>query len=99
MRTSFMANVEFPTLPDAYKGTVAEYVMNAFASMEGFNQDPERTAEAIVQEVLKRSATPPLLRMPRGKESASKMKDRGEEWKRVADAREDVALTVDFAEG
>ena len=95
MRTSFMANIEFPTLPDAYKGTVAEYVMNAFASGEGFNQDPERTAEVIVEEVLKPSVDPPLLRMPLGKESLGKMKARGEEWKRVADASEEVALTAD----
>ena len=99
MRTSFMGNVEFPTLADAYKGTVAEYVVNALLSMEGLNQDPAKTAEAIVQEVPKPSADPPLLRMPLGKESVSKMKVRGEEWKRVADAREEVALIADFTEG
>ena len=99
MRTSFMGNVEFPALPAAYKGTVVEYVMNALASLEGFNQDSERTAKAIVLEILKPSADPPLLRMPLGKKSVKKMKDRGEELKRVAEAREEVALTADFAEG
>ncbi len=96
MRTAFMSNVEFPALPDAYKGTIVEHVMNALASMDGFDQDPERTAKAIVQEVLKPSADPPLLRMPLGKESVSKMKQKGEAWKMVADAREEVALTVDY---
>ena len=99
MRTSFMGNVQVPELPNTYKGTVVEYVMKALVSMEGFNQDPERTAKAVVEEVLKPSAEPSLLRLPLGKESVTKMRERGEQWKKTANAREEVALTADFPEG
>jgi NAD(P)-dependent dehydrogenase (short-subunit alcohol dehydrogenase family) len=98
MRTSFVDNADVPEIPDAYKGTIAEYVLNAMVSMESFRQDVEKTAKAIVQEVLKPRADPALLRMPLGKESMGTMRARIEEYKQTADAREEVALTCELVD-
>lgn len=86
-----------PIIPEAYKGTMADYVLQGLLASHG-NQalDPKRTAEAIVKEVLHPSADPPLLRMPLGKESLEGMKARARGLLDTAEAFEEVALAADF---
>ena len=72
MKTAFFdpKKLKMPTIPDAYKGTITDYVLQAIAKLDSTAaQDPSKTAEAIVKEVLQPSFDPPLLRMPLGKES------------------------------
>jgi len=87
MRTSFMdpSKVSKTTVPfpDSYKGTLAEYVWNTLQGMHGTqNLDPDRSAEAIVKEVLEPTIvknadtgeTRKLLRLQLGKEAVDTMR-------------------------
>jgi NAD(P)-dependent dehydrogenase (short-subunit alcohol dehydrogenase family) len=99
-RTEFVGNIDVAPLPEAYKGTIAEFVQQAFQNMHGTQpQDPDRTADAVIQEVLQPKVDSDgrtLLRMPLGQESLQKMKARAEEWLRTVKEREEVGLTCDF---
>ncbi|KAH0841838.1 putative oxidoreductase [Fonsecaea pedrosoi] len=99
MRTKFFdqKKMKMPILADAYKGTPTEFVMQAIAGLdEGAPQDARRTAEAIVKEVLEPSSTPMALRMPLGMESLGGMRKRAEEYIKIADSMEKVAVACDF---
>ena len=99
MRTSLLnpSTLQVPNLPDAYKGTMADFVMQAVLSSHGKQMlDPRKTAEAIVKEVLEPSSKTPLLRMPLGEESLKGMKSRAQEFSETASAFEKVALAADF---
>jgi hypothetical protein len=96
MRTSFFdpANVHAAELPEAYKSTTADFVMQALLSMHGTQAlDPQKTAEGIVTEVLEPSG---FLRMPFGGESCGLMKKRAAGLGESADAFEGRALAADF---
>ena len=103
MRTDFMTldNLKVQPLPEAYKGTTTEYVMNALLALNGKQAlDPKRSAEAIVKEVLEPTGEQGVkLRLPLGKESLSAMKARAEGWFKVVQEREQIALAADFPEG
>lgn len=87
-------------VPEAYKGTVADYVMQFLLNMEGKQEgDPDKTAQAILEEVLKPSADPPLLRLPLGKQCVQQFKAKAEQFRLTAEAREEVAVSTDFPEG
>ena len=76
---------------------MADFVLQAFAHMHGTQaQDPKRTGDAIVKEVLDPSSDPPMLRMPTGKESLGKMKERAEGFMKTASHFEGVAAACDF---
>ena len=99
MRTSFLDSktIERPVIPEAYKGTAADFVLTAILSMDGKqNLDPKKSAEAIVKEVLNPCLKPPILRLPLGKESYEGMKKTAEKLARNADACEIIALEADF---
>lgn len=99
MRTDFMdpRNMKAPELPEAYKGTMADHVMQVLLSMHGKQGlDPKKTAEAIVKEVLEPCADPPLLRLPFGRESLASMKGRAKMLAENAGAFEKVALAADI---
>jgi hypothetical protein len=99
MRTNLVnpETVAVPTIPKGYKGTMADYVLQALLASHG-NQalDPRKTAQAIVKEVLHPSADPPLLRMPLGKESLEGMRGRARGLLETAEKFEKVALAADF---
>jgi hypothetical protein len=99
MRTSFLdpKTIEKPVIPEAYKGTAADFALTALLSMHGKqNLDPKRSAEAIVKEVLNPCSKPPLLRLPLGKESPEGMKKTAGKLAKNADACETIALGPDF---
>jgi short-subunit dehydrogenase len=99
MRTAFFdpKKLKMPALPEAYKGTVTEYVSHVLAELDGTAaQDPKKTAEAIVNEVLKPSSNPPLLRLPLGKESIAGVRKRVEEGTKTANQMESIAAACDF---
>ena len=99
MRTQFFdpKKLKMPTVPDAYKGTAVDYVSKVIANLgETAAQDPKKTAEAIVQEVLKPSANPPVLRLPLGKESIEGARKRVAELTKTADEFESIAAACDF---
>ncbi|OAG42597.1 hypothetical protein AYO21_03182 [Fonsecaea monophora] len=99
MKTKFFdqKKMKMPILADAYKGTPTEFVMQAIAGLdEGAPQDARKTAEAIVKEVLEPSSTPMALRMPLGMESLGGMRKRAEEYIKIADSMEKVAVACDF---
>jgi hypothetical protein len=90
-------NVRVPEIPEAYRATMADFVLQALLASHGKQDlDPIKTAEAIVKEVLEPSADPPLLRMPLGKESLGGMKSRAQTLSETATAFEKVALGADF---
>ncbi|KIX98622.1 uncharacterized protein Z520_05923 [Fonsecaea multimorphosa CBS 102226] len=99
MKTSFydLKKMKMPPISDAYKGTVTEYVLQAIAGLnDGARQDPKKTAEAIVKEVLEPSSDSMTLRMPLGKESLGGMRKRAEQYVKIADGTEEVAVACDF---
>ncbi|KIW29761.1 uncharacterized protein PV07_05550 [Cladophialophora immunda] len=99
MKTSFydLKKMGMPPIADAYKGTVTEYVLQAIAGLhDGAPQDPKKTAEAIVKEVLEPSSDPMISRMPLGKESSGGMRKRGQQYVEIADSMEKVAAACDF---
>ena len=98
MRTDFVNpdKVSVPEIPEGYKGTTAEFVIGHFAAMHGMQGlDPRKTAEAIVEEVVRSSQEPPLLRLPLGGESLGNMRAKVRELERTAGAFEEVALRAD----
>jgi len=99
MRTSFVnpKTIQKPFIPEAYKGTAADFVLTAILQMHGKqNLDPKRSAEAIVKEVINPCSNPPLLRLPLGRESHEGMKKTAEKLAINADACEKIALGADF---
>lgn len=99
-RTEVVKDLEVLPMPEAYKGTMADYVTQAFQAMHGTQaQDPDKTADAIVKEVLDPKLDgegKTVLRMPLGQESITKLKSRAEELLKTVREREEVALTCDF---
>ncbi|TVY51275.1 putative oxidoreductase YusZ [Lachnellula cervina] len=99
MRTSFVApeTITKPVLPDAYKGTMTDFVLSAILAMHGEQKlDPRKAAEAVVEEVLRPCGTPPVLRLPLGKESLEGMRGKAGRLVGNADVCEAVALGADF---
>lgn len=99
MKTAFFdpKKLKMPTIPEAYKGTITDYVLQGIAGLDGTAaQDPSKTAEAIVKEVLQPCSDPPLLRMPLGKESLGGIMKRVEEYSKIAEQVESVAVGCDF---
>lgn len=76
MATEFYnpANGRVPEIPATYKGTMADYVLQAILSPHTKTLDTEKAAKAVVEEVLHPSSDPPVLRLPLGKESLESMK-------------------------
>ena len=100
MRTSFIDPAKVSKgmipVPDAYKGTIADYVLQTIVSTHGTQSlDPEKGARAVIQEVFEPTVikgadgkeTGHLLRLPLGKESCDAMH---EKIKRMAGEREFV---------
>ncbi|MCJ1450564.1 hypothetical protein MMC28_000897 [Mycoblastus sanguinarius] len=99
MRTDFLdpQKITVPEIPEAYKGTMADHIMQMLTNGHGKQAlDPKKSAEAILQEVIKSSAEPPLLRLPLGKESLEGMKAKAGDLESNATAFEKVALQADF---
>ena len=99
MRTALLdpKKSRVPAVPGPYKGTITEHVLQAITSLHSIAaQDPSKTAEVIVNEVLQPSADPPILRMPLGKESLGGLKKRVHEYTGIAEQVESVAITCDF---
>jgi hypothetical protein len=99
MRTDFLDpnNVKVTAMPNAYKGTMADLVMQGiFASHGQQRLDPSKAADAIVKEVLEPSADPPLLRMPLGEDTLGWMKSRSQEYLETVNAFGKVALAASF---
>lgn len=99
MRTSFVApgTITKPVIPDAYKGTMTDFVLSAILAMHGEQKlDPRKAAEAVVEEVLGPCGTPPVLRLPLGKESLEGMRGIARRLVGNADVCEAVALGADF---
>ncbi|KEF63127.1 uncharacterized protein A1O9_01103 [Exophiala aquamarina CBS 119918] len=112
MRTSFadpskLSKTTKP-LPENYKGTFAEYVWNALQGMHGAQElDPERSAQAIVQEVLEPTIVKNadtgesrnVLRLQLGKEVVDTMRKKIATIKSEADLILEKALACDFEAG
>ena len=99
LRSDFLdpSKITIPKVPAGYEGKMVDHVLKAFANMHGTQaQDPKRTADAIVKEVLNPSSDPPTLRMPLGTESLGKTKVRGETLLKTAERFESVAAACDF---
>ena len=99
MGTAFFdpKKLKVPAIPEGYEGTAVEYAFKMFASLaQNAAQDPKKTAEAIVKEILEPSSDPPNLRMPLGKESVSGVRKRVEELSKMADHFESTAAACDF---
>lgn len=93
------ANTE-SNVPESYKGTMSDYVAQMMIDQHGKQQgDPDKAAKAVVEEVLRPSADPPLLRLPTGKDSVQQMKEMGEKYIAVAEARKEVADACMYPEG
>jgi NAD(P)-dependent dehydrogenase (short-subunit alcohol dehydrogenase family) len=100
MKTAFYdpKKLKIPTIPDAYKGTAVDYAYQMFRSLDQTAaQDPGKTAEAIVNEVLKPSSDPPVSKMPLGKVSIGGARKRAEEYVKTADQLESIAAACDFS--
>lgn len=105
MHTSFLSPTKIsslPEIPDKYKGTMVERFLHAISGSQDFwTLDPKRVAAAIVKEVLEPTRDKegrPMLRMPLGKESLAKLKNRAEDYRSTAETFEKVALQCDFPE-
>ena len=99
MKTSFFEpkKLVMPSIPEAYKGTFTDHVLQAIAKLDvTAAQDPSKTAEAIVREVLQPCSNPSLLRMPLGRESLGNMKARVDEYNKIAEAVAEIAPACDF---
>ena len=101
--TDFMKpdNIKAEPLPETYKETTAESVMNALMNLDGTQAlDPKRSADAILKEVLLPTGEQGVkLRLPLGKESLGAMRVRAEGWLKVVHEREQAALAADFPDG
>lgn len=103
MRTAFIdptKSQQSPARLGAYKGTMADYVIQEILSLHG-NQslDPRKVASAIVKEVLEPTLNEedkPMLRLPLGQESLAGMRARAKEFRLTADIYEKVAVQCDF---
>ncbi|KAF2756604.1 NAD(P)-binding protein [Pseudovirgaria hyperparasitica] len=80
MRTAFMEPAKVESLateiPDAYKGTIADFTLQAIKGLHSSaRQDPDKTAIAIVHEVLQPSEGPQgkVLRLQLGSEAVASM--------------------------
>lgn len=109
MRTSFADPSKFSKttvpFPETYKGTFAEYVWKALQGMHGAqNLDPERSAQAIVQEVLEPTIVQnvdtgesrKLLRLQLGREAVDTMRKKIVTIESEADLILPKALACDF---
>lgn len=99
MKTALLSpdKVKMPEIPEPYKGTVSEFVLTAIANLfETAEQDPKKTAEAIVKEVLEPCADPPVSRLPLGKESLNGMKQRAEAYVKTSELTAKIAEGCDF---
>lgn len=80
-----------------FKDTFLEQVAGLLTQMHGTQAiDPERAAKAIVREVTAPSASPPLTRLPIGKEGTSKLKAKADLYKQIAESTESIAASADF---
>jgi NAD(P)-dependent dehydrogenase (short-subunit alcohol dehydrogenase family) len=102
IRTEF-ASRDKTNLPDlesrmeAYKGTMIEMFGQGLQNMHGGQEgDPVRFAKSIFEEVVSPSASPPITRMPLGKEAIRRLKARASQYAETATTRERVAVAVDF---
>ena len=93
MATEFYnpANIRVPEIPVAYKGTMADFVLQAILSPHTKTLDTEKTAKAIVEEVLHPSSDPPVLRLPLGKESLESMRAKARDLEKTAQMFENNA--------
>lgn len=75
-----------PTIPDAHKGTITDYVLQAITTLNSTAaQDPSKIAELMVKEVSQPSSDPPLSRMTLGKEPLGGIRKRVEEYSKIAE--------------
>lgn len=80
-----------------YQGTFVDQVAGFIKTMHGGQQiDPDKAARAIVQEVTSPSSNPPLGRLPIGKESTRKLKEKVAAYKQIADSTVEIAASADF---
>lgn len=104
MRTSFKENAPRMELPEAYKGTMAEVVLDHLLSMQGKETiDPQRVAKRIVEVVdgtgmAKGINTKEVFRVPFGCEIVEAFQERIKDLSRVLEVYEDIATSVDFNE-
>ena len=104
MRTSFKGNAPRVELPDAYKGTIAEVVLDHLLSMQGKETiNPRRVAKRIVEVVdgtgmASSLNTKEVFRVPFGREILEAFQERIEGLSRVLEVYKDMATSVDFNE-
>lgn len=101
MRTKFVdANkVSHVSVPEAYKGTPAEYVLNFITQRDGKQGiDPERVANSIVQQVINSPKQDPPLRLPLGTECLKFLATKASSLSKLADASVSLAKDCDFPE-
>ena len=94
MATEFYnpANVRVPEIPATYKGTMADFVLQAIMSPSTKTLDTDKAAKAIVDEIINPISDPPVLRLPLGKESLESMKAKSRELDKTAQIFEKKAL-------
>jgi len=111
MRTDFVEPEKvarsLEPLPKAYEGTMADFVLKAIIGGHGAQSlDPEKAAEAVVEEVLKPSTVKDregkeigkLLRLQLGKECVVMMDAKLQKFTSEAEVEKERALACDFSE-
>jgi NAD(P)-dependent dehydrogenase (short-subunit alcohol dehydrogenase family) len=99
MRTKFVDTdkVSHVHVPEAYKGTPAEFVLNFITQRDGKQDiDPERVANAIVQQVVSSPNPDPPLRLPLGTECLELLITKTSTLSKLADASISLAKECDF---
>jgi NAD(P)-dependent dehydrogenase (short-subunit alcohol dehydrogenase family) len=97
MRTNLLepSKTTTPVIPEAYRGTLVDLVLKAVLQTHGKQDlDPAKAAEAIITEVT--SGASSLLKLPLGRESLTRMKERSQEFLQNASQSEQDALQCDF---
>jgi hypothetical protein len=99
IRTEFVGDIDVAPLPEAFKGTVANFAQQPLQNNhESQPKHPERTADSI-QEVLQLTLDgegKTLLHMPHGAESLPNLRARAEQFLRIVKEREEFGLTMRF---
>lgn len=99
MRTKFVDadKVSHVSVPEAYKGTPAESVLNFITQRDGKQGiDPERVANAIVQQVVGSPNPNPPLRLPLGTECLEFLTTKASSLAKLAEASVSLAKDCDF---
>ncbi len=75
-----LKRLKMPTIPDAHKRTITDYVLQAITTLNS-----TAAQDAIVKEASQPSSDPSLLRMALRKESLGGIRKRVEEYSKIAE--------------